>query len=137
MEAVSVFEKLITRLPAYGEKKLLFIFFKIVLNIVHQITGVFVNSELAAWMVQSYYGAMFSMQTRPEFRRRGYGILLAKKLMILVTERGYIPYVVIRPENDASKSLYTKLGFQKIYQTVRAVFKPFPNDESRSIAEND
>lgn len=115
MEAVSVFEKLITRLPAYG---------------------VFVNGELAAWMVQSYYGAMFSMQTRPEFRRRGYGILLAKKLMILVTERGYIPYVVIRPENDASKSLYTKLGFQKIYQTVRAVFKPH-DEESKSKAEND
>ncbi|KAL0269520.1 UNVERIFIED_CONTAM: hypothetical protein PYX00_007224 [Menopon gallinae] len=104
MEAVSVFEKLITKLPAYG---------------------VFCSGELAAWMVQSYYGAMFSMQTRPEFRRRGYGILLARKLMNLVVERGYIPYVFILPENEASKSLYSKLGFQKIYQTVRAVFKPF------------
>lgn len=88
------------------------------------------------------------MQTRPEFRRRGYGILLANKLMHLVVERGYIPYVVIRPENDASKALYAKLGFQKIYQTVRAVFTPYPekkdeneavgnNEENESKAEND
>lgn len=95
----------------------------------------FCSGELAAWMVQSYYGAMFSMQTRPEFRRRGYGILLAKKLMNLVTERGYIPYVVIRPENDASKSLYTKLGFRKIYQTARVVFKPYNIAEERISGE--
>jgi hypothetical protein len=29
------------------------------------------SGELAAWMIQSYYGAMFSMQTRPTFRRKG------------------------------------------------------------------
>lgn len=60
MESVEVFEKLINALPAYG------VFSS--------------NGELAAWMVQSYYGAMFSMQTRPEYRRKGYGIHLAKYL---------------------------------------------------------
>lgn len=40
--------------------------------------GVFADGELAAWMVQSYYGALFSMQTRPEHRRKGYGIKLAR-----------------------------------------------------------
>lgn len=90
MESIEVFEKLITALPAYG---------------------VFSSSgELAAWMVQSYYGAMFSMQTKPEFRRKGYGIHLAKYLTKVVMDRGYLPFVVIRPENDASKSLYAKLG---------------------------
>lgn len=29
------------------------------------------TNELAAWMVHSYYGAMFSMQTRPSYRRLG------------------------------------------------------------------
>lgn len=38
-------------------------------------------------------------------------------------ERGYLPFVVIRPENDASRGLYTKLGFVKEFETVRAVFK--------------
>ncbi|RZF46835.1 hypothetical protein LSTR_LSTR008067 [Laodelphax striatellus] len=103
MEAMEVFEKLIARLPAYG---------------------VFESGELAAWMVQSYYGAMFSMQTRPEYRRKGYGIHLATTLTKVVCDRGYIPFVVIRPENDASLSLYAKLGFKRRYQTVRAILRP-------------
>uniref|UniRef100_A0A1B6MQD7 N-acetyltransferase domain-containing protein n=1 Tax=Graphocephala atropunctata TaxID=36148 RepID=A0A1B6MQD7_9HEMI len=103
MEAVEVFERLITALPAFG---------------------VFSSGELAAWMVQSYYGAMFSMQTRPEYRRKGYGIHLAKCLTQIVRSRGYVPFVVIRPENDASQSLYHKLGFKKNYQTVRAILRP-------------
>lgn len=105
MECVEIFEKLIKQLPAYG---------------------VFASSgELAAWMVQSYYGAMFSMQTKPEFRRKGYGLYLAQYLTKVVSERGYYPFVVIRPENDASKNLYTKLGFKKSYETLRAVLRPF------------
>lgn len=52
IECVEVFEKLISKLPGYG------IFTKD-------------DGELCAWMMHSYYGAMFSMQTRPEFRRKG------------------------------------------------------------------
>lgn len=51
-ECIDVFEKLIETLPGLG------IFSD-------------TDGELAAWMVQSYYGAMFSMQTKPEFRRKG------------------------------------------------------------------
>lgn len=72
---------------------------------------------------------MFSMQTRPEFRRKGYGIHLAQYLSKVVVDRGYVPFVVIRPENDASLSLYTKLGFQKSYSTIRAILKPHGYDE--------
>ncbi|XP_076644614.1 uncharacterized protein LOC143354424 [Halictus rubicundus] len=86
--------------------------------------GVFVKGKLAAWMVQSYYGAMFSMQTKPEYRRKGYGTKLARYLTKRVADRGYQPFVVIRPENEASQSLYKKLGFRKLYQTVRMTFMP-------------
>ncbi|KPJ17146.1 hypothetical protein RR48_14002 [Papilio machaon] len=103
IECCEVFEKLVAELPAYG---------------------IFVEGQLAAWMVQSYYGAMFSMQTRPEFRRKGYGIYLARRLTKEVAARGYKPFVVIRPENDASRSLYSKLGFEKRFRTVRAVLRP-------------
>jgi len=111
MECLEAFEKCIEILPAFG------IF----------TTGDNAESaekRPAAWMVQSYYGAMFSMQTLPEFRRKGYGIFLAKRLTADVKKRGYVPFVVIRPENAASQSLYLKLGFEKLYQTVRAVLKP-------------
>ncbi|KAJ8668143.1 hypothetical protein QAD02_009806 [Eretmocerus hayati] len=86
--------------------------------------GVFANGSLAAWMVQSYYGAMFSMQTRPEFRRKGYGTKLARFMTKRVAENGYKPFVVIRPENEASQSLYKKLGFCKLYTLVRMSFVP-------------
>lgn len=114
MESVEVFEKLIDVLPAYG---------------------IFSSGELAAWMVQSYYGAMFSMQTKPEFRRKGYGIHLAQYLTKVVISRGYIPFVVIRPENDASLSLYSKLGFKKHYQAVRAILRPHGYDEANDMPQ--
>ncbi|KAF6213729.1 hypothetical protein GE061_011451 [Apolygus lucorum] len=101
LEDVEVFTRLITKLPAYG---------------------VFSKGELAAWMIQSYYGAMFSMQTRPEYRRKGFGIHLAQALTNKVRSRGYIPFVMIRPENDASLGLYHKLGYIRSYPSTRAVF---------------
>lgn len=51
-ECVDIFERVIEKMPGYG-------------IYTHP------EGELAAWMVQSYYGAMFSMQTKPEFRRKG------------------------------------------------------------------
>ncbi|XP_053687827.1 uncharacterized protein LOC128737248 [Sabethes cyaneus] len=106
IESVELFEKLVHQLPGFG------VFSKS-------------NNELAAWSLQSYYGGMFSMQTKPEFRRKGYGIQLAQALTRLVIQRGYVPFVVIRPENNASRSLYTKLGFRKAFESVRGVFKPY------------
>lgn len=53
-----------------------------------------------------------------------YGIHLAQALTNKVIERGYTPFVVIRPENDASRSLYTKLGYKKAYETVRVTLQP-------------
>lgn len=53
-----------------------------------------------------------------------YGIHLAQALTNKVIERGYTPFVVIRPENDASRNLYTKLGFKKAYETVRVTLQP-------------
>lgn len=60
IECVEVFEKLIEALPGFG--------------IFVRETG-----ELAAWMVHSYYGAMFSMQTKPEYRRKGYKIIKTRQ----------------------------------------------------------
>jgi FR47-like protein len=58
-----------------------------------------------------------------------YGIYLAQNLSRLVISRGYKPFVVIRHENDASKSLYKKLGFEKDFEVARIVFTPFDQDD--------
>lgn len=49
---------------------------------------------------------------------------MAQALTEKVIERGYTPFVVIRPENDASRNLYTKLGFKKVFETVRVTLRP-------------
>lgn len=54
----------------------------------------------------------------------------------MVIKRGYKPFVVIRHENEASKSLYKKLGFEKEFDMARIVYTPFDqgdkNDEEES-----
>jgi FR47-like protein len=47
----------------------------------------------------------------------------------LVINRGYKPFVVIRHENEASKSLYKKLGFEKEFEMARIVFTPADQDD--------
>lgn len=53
-----------------------------------------------------------------------YGIHLAQALTLRVKDRGYTPFVVIRPENNASRNLYTKLGFVRAFATVRVTLNP-------------
>lgn len=60
---------------------------------------------------------------------------MAQNLAKLVLQRGYQPFVVIRPENEASKSLYKKLGFEKEFEMARIVFTPF--DSTHSAVENE
>lgn len=53
-----------------------------------------------------------------------YGIYLAQNLARLVIKRGFQPFVVIRHENEASKSLYKKLGFEQKFEMARIVYTP-------------
>lgn len=51
-----------------------------------------------------------------------------------MAEKGYYPFVVIRPENEASQSLYKKLGFRRLYQIVRMIFTPSTWQDSENDA---
>lgn len=67
-----------------------------------------------------------------------YGIYLAQNLSRLVIKRGYKPFVVIRHENEASKSLYKKLGFEREFVVARIVFTPFGDpDENKNDADGE
>ncbi|XP_055920220.1 uncharacterized protein LOC129951886 isoform X2 [Eupeodes corollae] len=107
IESVELFEVLVQKLPAIG------IFNKR-------------SNELASWMLCSYYGAMFSMQTLPKYRRKGYGIQIAKALTKRVIECDLVPYVAVLPHNAASQNLYRKLGFKNAYQMSRVKMTPHP-----------
>lgn len=60
---------------------------------------------------------------------------MAQALTNKVIERGYTPFVVIRPENDASRSLYTKLGYKKAFETVRVTLQPNVSNGDTTTAE--
>ena len=63
---------------------------------------------------------------------------MAQNLARLVSKRGYKPFVVIRNENEASKSLYKKLGFEKEFEMARIVFTPqdLKNEENYKNGAN-
>lgn len=88
------------------------------------------TNELAAWMLCSYFGTMFSMQTLPMFRRKGYGLQIAKVLTKQVIDMDYIPHVSIRTDNIPSHKLYTALGFEKHYQMSRVKIIPNISQEN-------
>lgn len=60
---------------------------------------------------------------------------MAQALTNKVIERGYTPFVVIRPENDASRSLYTKLGYKKAFETVRVTLQPHVRNGDTTTVE--
>lgn len=68
-----------------------------------------------------------------------YGIYLAQNLARLVIKRGYKPFVVIRHENDASRSLYTKLGFEKVFDMARIKLFPFESvkDDNKTDSKDE
>lgn len=63
-------------------------------------------------------------KTNLNFLKFRYGIHLAQALTQKVIDRGYRPFVVIRPENDASRNLYKKLGYSKAFETCRVTLNP-------------
>lgn len=48
----------------------------------------------------------------------------------MVLSRGYKPFVIIRSENEASKSLYRKLGFEKKFESARIVYEPYGDENT-------
>lgn len=48
-----------------------------------------------------------------------------------VADNGYSPFVVIRPENEASQNLYKKLGYRLLFQTKRMTFLPSEGSDPR------
>lgn len=61
---------------------------------------------------------------------------MAQNLSRLVIKRGFKPFVVIRHENEASKSLYKKLGFEKAFEVARVVFTPFDGEDENNEEES-
>lgn len=72
---------------------------------------------------------MGMLYTLPEHRRRGLAKISIASLVIKLIEKGYcknMPFVFIENKNEASKNLFTSLGFTKISNVVWAGYKTEP-----------
>nr|XP_022915938.1 uncharacterized protein LOC111425876 [Onthophagus taurus] len=76
--------------------------------------GVFLkeNGRLVSWILQNHWGTLTVLETVPEFKRKGYGSLIVKKMCVEIAKEGINPLCTIITKNKASQSLFLKLGFQ-------------------------
>ena len=92
--------------------------------------ALFVNGEIAAECHLVYdapeYGTvpgkrayLSRMATRKEYRRRGYGAMIAQFILDLAKEKGFEALALgVNCDNTAALRLYQKLGFS-VYETAR------------------
>ena len=74
---------------------------------------------LASWALTYKYGAIGLMSTRPEFRRRGFAVAVARKISSLLRGAGRTPFCYIVEGNAASERLFgEKLGFARVQSGV-------------------
>ncbi|XP_022902576.2 uncharacterized protein [Onthophagus taurus] len=78
--------------------------------------GVFLkeNGQLVSWIMQNFWGTLIVLETIPEFKRKGYGSLIVKKICVEIAKDGINPLCTIYSKNYPSQNLFTKLGFECI-----------------------
>jgi len=91
--------------------------------------GVFLNhpekgeETLAAMVLQTEYGGIGLLTTLPEHRRKGLAALAMSHLIQDLVRKGITPFGLNAAKNQASSSLFAKLGFKKVglYQWIQPV----------------
>ena len=81
-------------------------------NIIHRpSSAVYINGELACWVLMHEDNSMGIMYTKEAHRRKGYAIDVTIDLAAKIIARGNIPYVQIVDSNNMSPGLAKKCGF--------------------------
>lgn len=81
-------------------------------NIIHRpSSAVYINGELACWVLMHEDNSMGIMYTKEEHRRKGYAIDVTIDLAAKIIARGNIPYIQIVDSNSMSPGLAKKCGF--------------------------
>lgn len=68
------------------------------------------QSRLVGFVGEHLEGSMGLLYVFPEFRRRGFGAALQKRLIAETMEKGYIPFGQVEKGNQASLKLQKKIG---------------------------
>ncbi|KAF4529171.1 hypothetical protein B566_EDAN016395 [Ephemera danica] len=79
--------------------------------------GVFLGERLVSMVLEAEYGAIGSLETLPEHRRRGYGSCALRYLTRKIGQDGKIPFLHIKENNDVSLYIISKIGYLFAYPT--------------------
>lgn len=74
-------------------------------------SAVYVNDELACWVLVHEDNSVGIMYTKEEHRRKGYAIDVTIDLVAKIIAQGKIPYIQIVDSNDMSPGLAKRCGF--------------------------
>lgn len=72
------------------------------------------NNKLVAWCFRLQAGPLGALQVDEEFKRRGLGTLVAKKMCSILAEMGQDTFALVNVANIASRNMLEKLGFKEI-----------------------
>lgn len=76
-------------------------------------SAIYVNGDLASWVLTHDDNSMGIMYTKEEYRNRGYAVDVTVDLSGKIIKDGHIPYLQILESNTQSPGLATKCGFVK------------------------
>lgn len=74
-------------------------------------SAIYVDDEIACWVLVHEDNSMGIMYTKEEYRRRGYAVDVTIDLAFKIIKSGKIPYLQIIKENNMSTGLAKKCGF--------------------------
>ncbi|XP_050078284.1 uncharacterized protein LOC126565180 [Anopheles maculipalpis] len=72
------------------------------------------TDEMVAWCFRLQCGAHGALEVPVEHRRKGYGTIVAKALAKKLAEMGFNSYAFIHTQNNPSREMFQKLGFEAI-----------------------
>ncbi|KAI4469223.1 hypothetical protein MML48_2g00003613 [Holotrichia oblita] len=78
--------------------------------------GIFLKSDdkLVCWVLKNHLGQLGILQTLPEYKRKGYASLITKVMSKDIAKDGHNPLGTVLISNNASESMFEKLGFHYI-----------------------
>lgn len=77
-----------------------------------ELWGLFENQQLAGFIGMHNEGSMGLLEVLPQYRHRGYGMMLESFLINDCLENGKVPYCQVIEGNEASLNLQRKLGLE-------------------------
>ncbi len=81
-------------------------------------------SYISALRLERYQDGFLleALETRPDCRRKGYGMLLVKQVLAVCVANGWLPvYSHVSKRNRPSMELHLACGFQKLYDFAKYI----------------